>query len=38
MTRSGIGFDAHQLDKGIDLYIGGIKIDSDLWAILTGML
>lgn len=30
MTRSGIGFDAHQLDKGIDLYIGGIKIDSDL--------
>ena len=30
MTRSGIGFDAHQLEKGIDLYIGGIKIDSDL--------
>ena len=30
MIRSGIGFDAHQLDKGIDLYIGGIKIDSDL--------
>ena len=30
MTRSGIGFDAHQLKKGIDLYIGGIKIDSDL--------
>ena len=27
MTRSGIGFDAHQLEKGIDLYIGGIKID-----------
>ena len=30
MTRSGIGFDTHQLKKGIDLYIGGIKIDSDL--------
>ena len=30
MTRSGIGFDAHQLKEGIDLYIGGIKIDSDL--------
>ena len=30
MNRSGIGFDAHQLEKGIDLYIGGIKIDSDL--------
>ena len=29
MIRSGIGFDAHQLKKGIDLYIGGIKIDSD---------
>ena len=30
MIRSGIGFDAHQLKKGIDLYIGGIKINSDL--------
>ena len=30
MIRSGIGFDAHQLKKGIDLYIGGIKIDSNL--------
>ena len=30
MVRSGIGFDAHQLKKGIDLYIGGIKIDSAL--------
>ena len=30
MIRSGIGFDAHQLKKGIDLYIGGIKIDSHL--------
>ena len=30
MVRSGIGFDAHQLKEGIDLYIGGIKIDSDL--------
>ena len=26
MIRSGIGFDAHQLKKGIDLYIGGIKL------------
>ena len=30
MVRSGIGFDAHQLKKGVDLYIGGIKIDSGL--------
>ena len=30
MIRSGIGFDVHQLKKGIDLYIGGIKINSDL--------
>ena len=30
MIRSGIGFDAHQLKKGVDLYIGGIQIDSDL--------
>ena len=30
MIRSGIGFDAHQLKEGIDLYIGGIKIDSNL--------
>ena len=30
MIRSGIGFDAHQLKKGIDLYIGGIKINSVL--------
>ena len=30
MIRSGIGFDAHQLKKGIDLYIGGIKTNSDL--------
>ena len=30
MIRSGIGFDTHQLKKGIDLYIGGIKINSDL--------
>ena len=29
MIRSGIGFDAHQLKEGIDLYIGGIKIDSE---------
>ena len=30
MIRSGIGFDVHQLKKGLDLYIGGIKIDSNL--------
>ena len=30
MIRSGIGFDAHQLKKGLNLYIGGIKIDSNL--------
>ena len=30
MIRSGIGFDAHQLKKGTDLYIGGVKIDSNL--------
>ena len=30
MIRSGIGFDAHQLKKGIDLFVGGIKINSDL--------
>ena len=29
MIRSGIGFDTHQLKRGIDLYIGGIKINSD---------
>ena len=29
MIRSGIGFDTHQLKRGIDLYIGGIKIHSD---------
>ena len=33
MIRSGIGFDAHQLKKGIDLYIGGIKIDSYLGSV-----
>ena len=30
MVRSGIGFDVHQLKKGFDLYVGGIKIKSDL--------
>ncbi len=29
MVRSGIGFDVHQLKKGLDLYIGGIKVKSD---------
>ena len=33
MIRSGIGFDAHQLKKGIDLYIGGVKINSDLGSV-----
>ena len=33
MIRSAIGFDAHKLKKGIDLYIGGIKIDSNLGAL-----
>ena len=30
MVRSGIGFDVHQLKSGFDLYVGGIKIKSDL--------
>jgi len=30
MVRSGIGFDVHQLKNGFDLYVGGIKIKSDL--------
>ena len=29
MVRSGIGYDVHQLKKGLDLYIGGIKVESD---------
>ena len=29
MVRSGIGYDVHQLKNGLDLYIGGIKIESD---------
>jgi len=30
MVRSGIGFDVHQLKSEFDLYVGGIKIKSDL--------
>ena len=29
MVRSGIGFDVHQLKSGLDLYVGGIKINAD---------
>ena len=29
MVRSGIGYDVHQLKKGLELYIGGIKVESD---------
>ena len=29
MVRSGIGFDVHQLKRGHDLYVGGIKIEAD---------
>ena len=29
MVRSGIGYDVHQLKNGLELYIGGIKVESD---------
>ena len=29
MIRSGIGYDVHQLKNGLELYIGGIKVESD---------
>ena len=29
MVRSGIGYDVHQLKNGLDLYVGGIKVESD---------
>ena len=29
MVRSGIGYDVHQLKSGLELYIGGIKVESD---------
>ena len=29
MIRSGIGYDIHQLKHGLDLYIGGIKVESE---------
>ncbi len=31
--RTGFGFDTHRLGKGANLWLGGIKIDSDLGAI-----
>ena len=31
--RIGFGFDTHRLDKGLDLWLGGIKIESELGAI-----
>ena len=29
MVRSGIGYDVHQLKIGLELYIGGVKVESD---------
>ena len=29
MIRSGIGYDVHQLKSGLELYIGGVKVESD---------
>ena len=29
MVRSGIGYDVHQLKNGLELYIGGVKVESD---------
>ena len=31
--RVGFGFDVHQLDGNRDLYLGGVKLDSDLGAL-----
>jgi len=33
MFRTGFGYDVHRLDKGYDLYLGGIKIQSVLGAV-----
>ena len=33
MTRVGIGYDVHQLEKGELLYIGGIHISSDVGSV-----
>ena len=33
MTRIGIGYDVHKLDYGEELYIGGIKIPSDVGSV-----
>jgi 2-C-methyl-D-erythritol 2,4-cyclodiphosphate synthase len=33
MTRIGVGYDVHRLDAGEDLYIGGVKIPSDVGSV-----
>ncbi len=33
MTRIGVGYDVHKLDAGEDLYIGGIKIPSNVGSV-----
>ena len=33
MTRIGVGYDVHRLDDGEDLYIGGVKIPSDVGSV-----
>ena len=33
MTRIGIGYDVHKLEKGELLYIGGIHISSDVGSV-----
>ena len=33
MTRIGVGYDVHRLDDGEDLYIGGVKIPSNVGSV-----
>jgi len=33
MTRIGVGYDVHRLEDGEDLYIGGVKIPSDVGSV-----
>lgn len=33
MTRIGVGYDVHKLDAGEDLYIGGIKVPSNVGSV-----
>jgi len=33
MTRIGVGYDVHRLDDGEDLYIGGVKIPSNIGSV-----